>query len=377
MEFNDGDDILYQLINLAYNFEKYHKLDDNVFFVLYLFNEFRVKDNHLTLIYNLKELLSILRKNSISELGFSIGNEGINYIINEQYKVSEWAKSWSNRYESGVSSHDELMKLFLIDCRENFKRTGNEDIKTLYTEGRKFCNKNNFIVTKNKLDDFINHFRNDPVLITLARQIESWYKPITDNLPSQIYTCPVCGSILTMNALGKFNCSKMCEFYWQEDNLEINMMDIEPNIKYYQIKNDIFKFTLIPAVSEVKLFNRLSHFFDDAACFLYPNIDEYDILLTKNSINIYIDVKDFKSLADLIDKLTDSGFFTKAYKTVSLTNSFVFLVIPEHIKVLFIDGDFIDILKRKLKDEQLLQSKYFSILYDFQVDEMVQVIFDE
>lgn len=330
---------------------------------IYLHNNAQVK-----IPGNIRELIILLQTYSIEELEFDIGAEYCDMnLINQNGHVNPEIYYW---YENSISKDDvdqNLIREFLLSCRKEFKETGNNRIVDMYAEARSFVNPSNYILTADKIVSLTSKYRNTSELIDT---IKDWYEAahITSD---RIICCPVCGKVLSHDILKENQCTQMCMYYRDKYSLNLKEIKLDSKLKYHKLKKGIYVFTLIPAISELRILSNLEDQYGKENIRLYPDIDKFDISIEMNNRKILLDVKDFKSPYELVESLLKNNSFEKMNSNDD--NEFVYLVIPEHRKYLFMSGNYKNIVKKKIQRH----TNKIKVVYEDELYREVSGIFNE
>ena len=141
----------------------------------------------------------------------------------------------------------------------------------------------------------------------------------------------------------------MCMYYRDKDSMQLMKFNAEEALKYKKLKRGIYTYTLIPGVSELRIYKELlERVVDNFKITLYPEIDKFDISIDTGEGCIYLDVKDFASPHDLVESLIQNQSFIKMNDANK--EDFIYLVIPEHRKYLYNGGNFRNIISKNLRD---------------------------
>jgi len=308
---------------------------------------------------NLSEFILCLKNFSVEELDFYLTEDlKGHYFINEEGRLDEEIEKW---YESTLLKDDvdqDLVRQFLFACRSDYQKTEDSKIVKMYSEVRAFINPSNYCVTTDKIMRLISKYSNVSETISM---IKDWYEPVKLNA-KKMTVCPVCGKFLSSDLLNDNRCTEMCMYYWDKSSLDPKEISLEDQLKYKMLKRGIYTFTLIPGVSELRMYDQLVEIYGAERVRLYPEIDKFDISVESISGRVLIDVKDFSSPYDLVETLVKNQSFIKMDGTE--LNDTVFLVIPEHRKFLYYAGDYKSIVKRKIdKISSRVQVCYENELY--------------
>lgn len=128
---------------------------------------------------------------------------------------------------------------------------------------------------------------------------------------------------------------------------------------------------MLPGIVELRMYEQLKEEYGSENVILYPEIDKFDIVVLGRTGNVYLDLKDFTSPYSLIDTLVKNNSFIKM-ENVKEDDS-VFLVIPDHRKVLYNSGDYKRIVKQRIGKI----SKKIGIHYEKEMYRELRGIVDE
>lgn len=295
---------------------------------------------------NIREFIIQLETLSIREMGFDLEERyGSLKILNEEGRINSELKYW---YENSLQKDDvdqNLLKEFLISCREEYKLTQDQRVKDMYSEVRAFINPSNYCITPDRIMNLIGKYSNvsDSII-----KVKDWYENI-NLMNKENYSCPVCGKILSNDIFSEYRCSDMCMYYREKDFMQPIKFNIEGNLKYKKLKKGIYTYTLIPGVSELRIYKELlERFGDNFKISLYPEIDKFDISVDTGGGYIFLDLKDYSSPYDLVETLIQNQSFIKMNDVNE--EDYVFLVIPEHRKYLYKGGNYRNIIRNKLRN---------------------------
>lgn len=362
-------EILKDMVSMLHDWEKdYRNIPNNYRAVVNRFNSYLLHNTDVNIPGNIRELIQLLKQYTLNQLGFDLGAEYQDAkLINVYGHIDLDVLYW---YESSTNEDDidqNLIRDFLMSCRKEFNETKNEQIPIMYAESRAFINPLNYIVTQDSLIRLISKYASTSKEIN---KIKDWYEEAHYS-SNTLYSCPVCGKILSQDLLVENHCTQMCMYYRDKYSLSPKKITLDPKIKYKKLKNGIYTYTLIPAVSEFRIFKNLADQYGLANVKLYPEIDKFDISLEIDNIKVLIDVKDFKSPYELVESLIDKHSFEKM--NIYNGNVLVYLVIPEHRKYLFIEGNYKRIVSKKIKN----YTRTIKVVYEDELYREVGGIIDE
>lgn len=341
----ESHDLLISIIKMMIEWEQdYRRMPDDSKSVINRLNGFLIHHTKIEPSKNIREFIIQLRSLSIHELGFEIDDEyKNNRILNTDGHVDSAIKYW---YENSIQNDDvdqNLVKEFLLECRKEYKETGNKKIIEMYSEVRAFINASNYCLSPNLIMSLVGKYSNTSYSIA---EILEWYENV-NLLSEDNYLCPVCGKLLDNDILKEFRCTDMCMYYRDKESLLPKKFNVDNSgSKYKKLKRGIYTYTLLPGISELRIYNQLAGRYGYDKVLLYPEIDKFDISVIFDTGVIYIDVKDFASPHDLVETLIKNQSFIKM-ESVS-DNDYVYLVIPEHRQNTYKGGNYRNIVKKRI-----------------------------
>ncbi|MBV1759471.1 MAG: hypothetical protein KMY55_16830 [Dethiosulfatibacter sp.] len=343
-------------------------LPDEADTVFNRFSSYLLHNTKVTPPRNLRDVVLCLKNFSVESLGFYLSEDlKGHYILDEDGQLDVEIERW---YESTLLKDDvdqDLVRQFLFACRNEYQKTENLKIVEMYSEVRAFINPKNYCVTSDKIMRLISKYSNvsDAILM-----LKDWYEPVRFK-SKKIAVCPVCGKILSNALLDENRCTEMCMYYRDKSSIAPKEALLDERLKYKSLKRGIYTFTLIPGISEIRMYDQLVAIYGEQQVKLYPGIDKFDISVESTGRRVFIDVKDFASPYDLVETLVKNQSFIKMEGTE--INDTVILVIPEHRKFLYHAGDYKSIVKRKIAK---VSSKVL-VLYENELYRKVGEICDE
>ncbi len=324
--------------------QDYRSMPDYSKSVINRLNGFLIHHTKVEPSKNIREFIIQLRSLSIHELGFEIDDEYKNQsILNENGHVDSSIKYW---YENSIQNDDvdqNLVKEFLLECRKEYKETGNKRIIEMYSEVRSFISASNYCLSANRIMSLVGKYSNTSDSIVKIRE---WYEN-ANLLSKDNYLCPVCGKILDNDILKEFRCTDMCMYYRDKESLLPKGFAVNSEFKYKKLKRGIYTYTLLPGVSELRIYEQLLELYGNDKVLLYPEIDKFDISVICNTGVIYVDVKDFASPYDLVETLMKNQSFIKMESVCE--DDYVYLVIPEHRRNIYKGGNYKNIVKKRIR----------------------------
>jgi|GEM_PF-1670360 len=338
-------DLLISIIKMMIEWERdYRNMPDYSKVVINRLNGYLIHHTKIAPSKNIREFLVQLRNLSIYELGFEIDDDHKNQrILNENGHVDSAIKYW---YENRIQNDDvdqNLVREFLLECRKEYKQTSNERIAEMYSEVREFINASNYCLSANRIMRLVGKYSNVSDSIV---KIPEWYENV-NLLSKDNYVCPVCGKLLDNDILKGFRCTDMCMYYRDKESLSPKEFEVDSEFKYKKLKRGIYTYTLLPGVSELRIYDQLSERYGNDKVLLYPEIDKFDISVTFDTGTIYVDVKDFASPYDLVETLTKNQSFIKM-ESVS-DEDYIYLVIPEHRRNIYKGGNYKNVVNKRIR----------------------------
>ncbi len=337
-------ELLISVVKMMIEWEQdYRSIPGNSKSVINGLNSYLIHHTKIAPSKNIREFIKQIKTISIYDFGFEIDDEyKFLKILNENGHVDSSIKYW---YENSIQNDDvdqKLVREFLLACREEYKRTKEQRIIEMYSEVRAFISSSNYCLTADRIMNLIGKYSN---ISDNIMKIRDWYENTSFNRKDN-YICPICGKLLDNDLLKEFRCTDMCMYYRDRDLLLPKEFTIDEAYKYKNLKRGIYTYTLLPGVSELRIYRRLSEVYGEDKVLLYPEIDKFDISLSLDAGMIFIDVKDFASPYDLVDTLIKNQSLIKM-EGVSEENH-VFLVIPEHRRNIYKGGNYKNIVKKRI-----------------------------
>lgn len=352
------DQLLADIISFISEWEEnYRNIPENHQNVINRLNNHLVHHTKIDPSKNLPEFIHQLKTIPINEMGFELTEYNSSKIITSEGYANSDLLEWYKKRLDKDEEEQELIKNFFFSCREEYKNTKDPKIIEKYSDVRSFINKENNIIDKVKINNLLGKYPK------LSNEIfKNWYDPIKLN-KDENYICPICGKLLSNAIFNEFGCTDMCMYYRDKESLKIPKFNNENNIAYKSLKKGIYRFTLIPGVSELRTYKKLSENFGyKSQITIYPEIDKFDISVEINERYLYLDVKDFVSPHELVESLIEKQAVDKI-KTLK-EEEVVYIVIPEHRKYLYKGGDYKKVVKDKLKE---YGENEINIIYENQV----------
>ncbi|MCT4606121.1 MAG: hypothetical protein N4A64_08480 [Marinisporobacter sp.] len=290
------------------------------------------------------------------EIDFSLLSENIKEksLVSYNGTIRREFIEYYNEKQSIENYHQKNMLAFLVACRNKNILHSNLDYQKIYTEGRKFINGNNVYLNPVIFEDFLEDIIIDQELVEIYRSFYSESKSFLNDF----YVCPICGERIAFDFEKERKCkNRICQ------RLNMDEPPIKKNKgKYVVMKSGIKVYTLLPGITELKVFNKLKNRFK-LNIELYPKIDLYDISVSNGNKQLNLDIKDHKDPKKLVDMIVEKQGIDK------FIDNDVILVIPDYRKDF--QRDYIDIIKKKFHKKNI----FIKVLYERQLYKYVEVYF--
>lgn len=361
--------LLTSIIKVMLEWEQdFRQMPDDLKVLVNSFNSYLIHHTNISPAKNIREFIKLLKMVTLREFGFELADDLSNFtLIDESGYINSGLRHW---YETNIERDDVdqlLVRDFLLACRDEYKNTGNSEIFKMYSEVRAFINPLNYFITQDQLMNLIGRYPDNSDIIS---NILDWYEPVKLKKDKN-YVCPVCGKLLDNDILKEHRCTDMCMYYRDKDELLPQIKQTENDLKYKKLKRGIYTYTLLPGVSELRIFDRLCGSFGEDKVTLYPEIDKFDIAIAFDNGRVLVDVKDFASPHELVDMLIEKQTLIKMEGVAE--NDYVYLVIPEHRKHLYKGGNYKNIVKKKLRP----LTKQVLVVYEDELFKEVEDIVNE
>ena len=209
----------------------------------------------------------------------------------------------------------ELMKNVLVKIRNSIEEMDTKEYR--YRLIRNFVSEHYLVdrlTLENKLESRLTQ--------DLFDEVEQMYLPYRV-LKEEVTCCPICHRIVEEE-----QCREVCHYYMQKEKKVFYQRKIQPKRRYFYLCEGIYRYTLMPAVGEIRIFNQLTSMIgEDGEVQLYPNVDEYDIEVKLNDKVYQLDIKDFQDPVQLVHKFKEENAASKMISTNKIKRC---LVIPTH-----------------------------------------------
>lgn len=154
----------------------------------------------------------------------------------------------------------------------------------------------------------------------------------------KISLCPICGRVWEGNHFEK---NQLCK------QLSVELRKEKPIVKEFNESDVVFelnestiKYTLIPNIGEELLRDKLQAAYPTSTVEMYPNFDEYDLLLKLNGKEIALDVKDYSDPKVLAEHFINSKHAVNKLMKLGYGNAYIVVMNyranlrPNYIKTL-------------------------------------------
>lgn len=238
-------------------------------------------------------------------------------LLEEFIGLTPDADEFLNRYVSPQDAEQQTMYEILMYCREEYRQLQQE-----YGRIRTFLsNPQNAVVTSFQLSQFADTFLD----IQLTNLIKQCYEEITPMM-ANFRKCPHCGWTLEYKN-DRWRCNKEDICHLLADFELISSFDFGRE-RVLRLIPGIQRFVLLPGISELRIAERLIR--KGYQVELYPNVDEYDLLVSEDGKTIFLDVKDFRDPRTLANFFNhQSPAYLEKYKNKCL------IVVPNYRSQLF------------------------------------------
>lgn len=302
-----------------------------------------INDGNYDFPVNISQFIRFIKeKNMNTYISMKLPSEP---FINSFLEINESVLDFTQE-KNYEEKEQKKMKELLDLCRLKKKENKNDDMNwdEIYREARLFIAKY-FLIEKVSLDIELEK-RFD---FEVAEKIKKMYVK-SDYQKGEIMICPVCGRPLDFTN-ERDGCNYICKYYKKKYKLENEKKTILGNDKWCNLSSGIYKYVLIPQISEYRIYKSLKENYKNLEVILYPNIDEYDISISDGDICMNLDVKDHRNPEILVKNLKEN---TNLYK---LENRHSYLVIPDHRVCIYKENEnkkYMDELIQLLQQEELI-----------------------
>lgn len=304
---------------------------------------------------NLHEFIKLLRK-PLNEWGVNL--TGVVESMSEKRMLTVFGAlnpefvEWMNEIQSIENTEQKYMFEFLVTCRSLYKKTGDAAFIEYYRKGRSFICPDNAIIEKLDLEEFLDKFPDE-----LRKSLRNLYQPF-DTAHDRVFLCPICGYPVSFEFKKEGACgSEICkELKRDQEPKQLNVK----NKKFHILTKGAYLFILLPSISENKIYNSLRQKYKDCMVELYPDIDLYDIRISKGNRIINLDIKDHKSPEKLVESIVQNSQIQK-YNPEHQT----FLVIPNYRKALN------PVYKESVLAEFKLRNMHIKTVYEYELDRKI------
>lgn len=238
-------------------------------------------------------------------------------LLEEFIGLTPDADEFLNRHVSPEDAEQQTMYEILMYCREEGRQLQQE-----YARIRTFLsNPHHAVITSFQLSEFAETFPD----IQLTNLIKQCYEEITPRI-ANYRKCPHCGWTLEYKN-DRWCCNKEDICHLLADFELMTSFDFGKE-RVLRLLPGIQRFVLLPGLSELRIGERLTR--KGYQVELYPNVDEYDLVVSEDGQSIFLDVKDFRDPRTLANFFNhQSPAYLEKYKNKCL------IVVPNYRSQLF------------------------------------------
>lgn len=278
---------------------------------LRLYNQM-AKEKGWNEVYHLAEFLMLLT--TIRALDFFEECEIKNAILTESFKLAPKLNEILDDVHI-YEKQQEMMRDVLVKIRQDIEEIETKQYR--YELIRTFISQN-CLVTQLDIEKVLKR----GLTHELLNDVKAMY-PLYQVVKDEVTCCPVCHRIVEEE-----KCSEICHYYIKRKNLEFYQRKLEHKRRYFYLCEGIYRYTLMPSIGELHIFNRLKSLIkEEGEVQLYPDIDEYDIEIKLCGKIYKLDVKDYKDPMGLVQNFKAEH---AASKMMSRHKIKTYVVIPNH-----------------------------------------------
>ena len=209
----------------------------------------------------------------------------------------------------------EMMKDILVKIRNSLEEMDTKEYR--YRLIRQFVSEH-YLVDQLTFENELEH----KITKELFNAVQQMYLPY-QVLKEEVTCCPICHRIVEEE-----KCHEICHYYMKKEKTVFSQIRLQPKRKYLYLCDGVYRYTLMPAIGENRIFNQLKLMIgEEGEIQLYPNVDEYDIEVELNNKVYQLDVKDFQDPMQLAHKFKEENDISKMMSTHKRKR---YLVIPTH-----------------------------------------------
>lgn len=318
-----------------------------------------ISDKNYDFPVNISQFIKFIKNNNMNTyISDKLPSEP---FINSFFEINENVLDFTNEKNSEEKSQ-KIMKELVDLCRLKKKENKDDSINwdEIYRQARLFI-ANNFLIKKSDLDkELDDKFGSD-----VAEKIKDMYEK-SNYKKGEIIICPVCEKPLDFTN-EKDGCNYVCKYYKKIDKLQNKKKTISGNDKLCNLKNGIYRYILIPQISENRIYKNLKERYKSLEVVLYPNIDEYDVSISNGDICINLDIKDHRTPFVLVKNLKENTNLSK------LRDRYCYLVIPDHRVCIYKEtegGRYMNELIQLLQQEEM----YLNVIQEKNLKKKIEEI---
>lgn len=283
----------------------------NLKMALRMFNQ-QADEKGYSEVTNLAEFLEKLTKIKASE--FFDGCEVDCCILTKSLKLAPRLNEILDEIHI-YEKQQEMMRDILVKIRNSLEEIDMKEYR--YRLIRKFVSEH-YLVDQLTFDSKLEH----KLTKELFNDVQEMYLPY-QVLKDEVTCCPICHRIVEEE-----RCHEVCHYYMHKEKKVFYQRKLQLKRKYFYLCEGIYRYTLMPAIGENRIFNQLKLMIgEEGEIQLYPNVDEYDIEVELNNKVYQLDVKDFQDPMQLAHKFKEENDISKMMSTHKRKR---YLVIPTH-----------------------------------------------
>lgn len=235
-------------------------------------------------------------------------------ILTKSFKLASKLKEVLDEIHI-YEKQQEMMRDILVKIRNSLEEIETKEYR--YRLIRKFVSEH-YLEDQLTFDNELEH----KLTKELFNDVHQMYLPY-QVLKEEVTCCPICHRIIEEE-----KCREVCHYYMKKEKKVFYQRKLQSKRKYFYLCEGIYRYTLMPAIGENRIFNQLKLMIgEEGEIQLYPNVDEYDIEVELNNKVYQLDVKDFQDPMQLAHKFKEENDISKMMSTHKRKR---YLVIPTH-----------------------------------------------
>lgn len=262
---------------------------------------------------NIPELITYLKKNNMRN--YLEGQAPDRPIMNKYGDLDEFIIEVT----SDEKENEKAQKM-MGDIVTYIRKSDCENKEQEYINVRRFICDNYLISSRDLEVRLSDEFRPE-----IVNKIKAMYQLASD-ISGDYKLCPICKKPLNFNESPKGTCCNECDYYREKEKLESIQVVFDTKIK--KLHDGLYKYIVKPSIGEIILYNKLKEHFKNYEVKLYPNVDQYDVMITNYEITVALDVKDVRNPNNLVNILLERSNLEKLINPKNADK--IYLVIPDH-----------------------------------------------